>query len=99
MEIVLLQRAEADIQSAYEAYGGPEAGRADNFLQRLDQLSGLLRQNPAMGPVYGGKYRRLVLNGFHHAMFYTVGGKRIFVSAVMDLRLDPARIRRRLGLN
>ena len=98
MEIVFLQRADSDIQAAFEAYGGPGTERAVKFLQRLDKLSGLLRDNPAMGPVYGGPIRRVVLQGFHHAMFYTVEGIRIFVLAVMDLRLDPTRIRRRLGL-
>jgi plasmid stabilization system protein ParE len=98
MEVILLQGAEADIQEAFEFYGGPEAERADRFLQRLDRTSGLLRENPAMGPIYDRPFRRLILQGFHHAMFYTVGGQRIFVSAVLDLRLNPTRIRRRLGL-
>ena len=65
MELVLLQGAEADIQAAFEFYGGPDAKYADLFLERLNNLSGLLRENPAMGLVYGGRFRRLVLHGFH----------------------------------
>ena len=77
MELVFLQGAEADIQAAFESYGGTEAARADRFLQHLDQLCGLLRANPAMGPSYQRPFRRLLLRGFHHAMFYTVEGRRI----------------------
>ena len=98
MELIFLQGAEAEIQSAFEAYDGPVSTRADQFLQRLDKISGLLRVNPALGPIYERPFPRLVLQGFYHAMFYTVEGRRIFVVAVMDLRLDPTRIRRRLGL-
>ena len=98
MEVVLLQGAEADIQAAFEFYGGPETERADRFLQHFDKLSGLLRENPAMGPMYLRPFRRLVLHGFYHAMFYPVRGQRIFVSAVLDSRLDPVRIRQRLSL-
>ncbi len=99
MELVFPQGADADIQAAFETYGGPETKRAEKFLQRLDKPSELLRENPAMGPVYGGTVRRIILQGFHHAMFYTVEGRRIFVLSVMDMRLDPTRIRRRLGLS
>lgn len=52
-----------------------------------------------MGPLYARPFRWLVLHGFHHALFYTVGGQRVFVAAVLDLRVDPARIRQRLGLD
>lgn len=61
--------AEADIQTAFESYGGPETERADRFLQRLDKIFALLRENPAMGPVYGKPFRQLLLHGFRHAMF------------------------------
>ena len=98
MELVFLQGAEVDIQAAYGFYGGPDAKHAELFLERLDKLSGLLRENPTMGPVYGGRFRRLVLRGFHHALFYTVTADRIFVSAVLDLRQNPKRVRQRLGL-
>ena len=51
-----------------------------------------------MGPTYQGPFRRLILRGFYHAVFYTVDRQQIFVSAVLDLWLDPAHVRRRLGL-
>ena len=98
MELVFLQGAEADIQTTFEFYGGPTAEHADLFLQRLDRTLGLLRDHPEMAPAYGGRFRRLVLRGFPQAVFYTVTEERIFISAVLDLRQDPARLHQRLGL-
>lgn len=51
-----------------------------------------------MARVYGGRFRRLLVRGFSCGLFYTVTGDRIFVTAVLDLRQDPERIRERLGL-
>ena len=98
MELVFLQGAQTEIQSAFERYGGPTTKRADLFLQRLDKAMELLRAHPEMAPVYGGRFRRLVLRGFSQAVFYTITGERIFVAAVLDVRQDPARLRERLDL-
>ena len=58
----------------------------------------LLKQNPGMAQIYDGRFRRLLVRGFSCGLFYTLTGNRIFVTAVLDLRQDPERIRQRLGL-
>jgi hypothetical protein len=40
--------------------------------------------------------RRLLVQGFPFGIFYTLEGRRIIVSGVMDLRQDPKVIARRL---
>ena len=98
MELVFLQGAQVDIQSSFACYEALSAKRADLFLQRLEKAASLLREHPHLAPLYGGRFRRLVLRGLPQAMFYTVTGERIFIAAVLDLRQDPERLRERLGL-
>lgn len=95
MEIVILQAAQAEIQIAYE---GLAEQRGEVFIQRIDRALSLLKLNPAMAPVYGGRFRRLLVRGFPYGLFYTVSGARVFIARMMDLRQDPVRIRRELGL-
>ena len=99
VEIVFLQGAQAEMQAAYEQTGGSSSRRGEPFLQRLEHTLALLRTNPGMAGVYGGRFRRLLVRGFSFGLFYTVAGERIFVAAVLDLRQDPERIRQRLGLS
>ena len=53
---------------------------------------------PESAPVYAGEFRRLLVRRFEHGIFYRVHGARIVVTAVLDLRQDPAKIRERLDL-
>ena len=96
MEVVFLQKADEDVQAAYEWHGGPDSSRAERFLDRLDHSVTLLRNKPAMGTRHNRQFRRLILRGFTHGVFYTVTGKRILVARVLDLRQDPESLRRQL---
>jgi toxin ParE1/3/4 len=96
-ELVLLYSADADIQRAYERYEEFQEGRGTVFMLHLDAALTLLRNFPEIGPVFYRNYRRLLVSGFPHGIFYAIEGQRIVVSAVMDARQDPAVIRRRLG--
>lgn len=98
MSIVYLAGADSDVQTAYEQCGGLDTERAELFLERLHRACQLLDENPAMGSRYGDRLWRLKLRGFPYGIFYTITGPRIFVSAVLDLRQDPATLHRRLGL-
>ena len=62
-------------------------------MRHLDLAFGQLRAFPAIAPVCHEPYRRLLVHGFPFGIFYTVEGRRIIVSAVMDLRQDPEVIR------
>jgi len=96
-ELVFLLSAETDIQAAYEFHEDYQAGRGDVFMNHLDVALGHLRAFPEIAPVFHGTYRRLLVHGFPFGVFYTIEGRRIIVSGVMDLRQAPGVIRRRLG--
>ncbi len=96
-ELVFLFSADADIQTAFEFYEAFQVGRGEVFMRHLDVAFGQLRTFPEIAPVFHESYRRLLVHGFPCGIFYTVEGRRIIVSGVMDLRQDPEIIRRRLG--
>ena len=96
-ELVFLFSADADIQTAYEFYEAYQVGRGEVFMRHLDVGFGRLRTFPEIAPVFHEAHRRLLVHGFPYGIFYTVAGRRIIISGVMDLRQDPDIIRRRLG--
>jgi toxin ParE1/3/4 len=95
-DLVFLLSADTDIQSAYEFYESYQEGRGRIFMRHLDLAFGRLRAFPEIAPVFHEPYRRLLVHGFPYGIFYTIEGKRIIVSGVMDLRQDPNSIRQRL---
>ena len=96
-ELVFLLIADADIQTAYEFYEACQVGRGEIFMRHLDVAFGRLRTFPEIAPAFFGSYRRLLVHGFPYGIFYTLEGRRIIISGIMDLRQDPSVIRRRLG--
>jgi len=92
-DLVFLFSADADIQAAYEFYEEFQEGRGEVFMRHLDLAFSQLRTFPAIAPVCREPYRRLLVHGFPFGIFYTIEGRRIIVSAVMDLRQDPEVIR------
>ena len=95
-ELVFLFSADADIQTAFEFYETCQAGRGAVFMRYLDVAFGRLRTFPEIAPMFHESYRRLLVHGFPYGIFYTIEGRRIIVSGVMDLRQDPGIIRQRL---
>ena len=65
-------------------------------MRHLDVAFGRLRTFPEIGPLFYEANRRLLVHGFPFGIFYTIVGRRIIVSGVMDLRQDPNVIRQRL---
>jgi len=95
-ELILLLQADHDIQTAFNRYEGFQAGRGEVFMRHLDAALTLLRQHPEIAPVYGGRYRRMLIRDFPYGIFYEVQPKRIVVGAIMDLRQDPKTIQQKL---
>ncbi len=95
-ELVFLFSADADIQTAFEFYEGFQAGRGEVFMRHLDVAFGQLRTFPEIAPVFHEACRRLLVHGFPYGIFYTIEGRRIIISGVMDLRQDPGITHRRL---
>ena len=95
--LILLLEADQDIQSAFNRYEEFQSGRGELFMHHLDAALTLLRQQPEIAPVYTGRYRRMLVRDFPYGIFYSVEPTRIVISAIMDLRQDPERIRRKLS--
>ncbi len=95
-DLILLLQADQDIQSAFNRYEEFQEGRGEVFMRQLDAALTLLRQHPDIAPVYGGRYRRMLIRDFPYGIFYEVQPRRIVVGAIMDLRQDPETIRRKL---
>ena len=95
-ELIFLLSAEVDIQTAYEFYEAIQTGRGEVFMRHLDVAFGQLRSFPEIAPMFHESYRRLLIHGFPFGIFYTIEGRRVIISGVMDLRQVPEAIRRRL---
>ena len=95
-DLILLLQADHDIQTAFTRYEEFQAGRGELFMRHLDAALTLLRQHPEIAPVYGGRYRRMLIRDFPYGIFYEVQAQRIVVGAIMDLRQDPETIRHKL---
>lgn len=93
--------AEADMQELYnwlaERAGFPFA---DEWSEMVDEGLGLLRDHPAIGPVYRPlqPLRRLVLDDERYALIYAIEGRRVMVHAVADTRRGDDFLRERFGL-
>ena len=88
-EVVLLSGAQADLLELYARSG-------DKGYQRIDRELELNRRMPEIAPVFARRFRRRVVTGTPFGIFYTRVGARVIVSAILDLRQDPAMIRLRL---
>ena len=88
-DLVFLFSADSDIQAAYEFYETSQQRRGEVFMLHLDLALGRLRAFPEVGPIFHGAHRRLLVTGFPFGIFYTLEGRRIIVSGVMDLRQNP----------
>lgn len=59
----------------------------------------LISEFPQLYERFDGDLRRAVLKRWSLGIFYERLGDAIFVAAILDLRRDPAAVRRRLGLH
>jgi len=97
-EVVLLAAAEVDLREHYvrldELSEGLGARLDADVAEALDSVA----FNPHGSPLYGGALRRKSLRRWSLGIFYSITGKRVLISRVLDLRQDPRMIRRLLGL-
>lgn len=93
-EVVILQGAEKDMLEGFIRYEA--SGKEFDFHDAIDEKISQLEQFPYSGAMFWGDFRRALLDKFPYGIFYRVIGRRIFVTAVKDLRLDPKKILERL---
>ena len=96
MQLIVLLGAELDIQVAFNRFEEYREGFGLKFLQELELAYEYLRRHPRIGRLYANNRRRFLVPNFPFGIFYSVEGNRILISAVLDLRQDPERIRERL---
>lgn len=72
--------------------------RGERVYLQVDKALGILRAFPEAGALnFGERIRRLVVTKTHLGIFYSISGRRVIVSAVLDLRQSPRAIEKRLG--
>ena len=85
-EVIWTVDATSDLQEIYSDVG---CLRGDQLVTRADAALSLLRVFPEQGPVYFGTLRRLsVGRDRRYGLFYVIEGRRLVVSAFVDLRQD-----------
>jgi plasmid stabilization system protein ParE len=95
VRIQILREAEDDLQAGREFYDRQEPGVGDYFASALAADIDSLILFAGIHPMEFGLHRALSKR-FPFGVYYLVEGEVVRVYAVLDLRRDPAWIRRRL---
>ncbi|HSI13361.1 MAG TPA: hypothetical protein VK961_15020 [Chthoniobacter sp.] len=95
MNIQVLDEAEEDLEDGWAFYDRQESGVGDYFLAALAADIESLILFAGIHPTHFG-YHRLLSKRFPFGVYYLVENGVILIYAVLDLRRDPAWIRRRL---
>lgn len=95
MRIHVLDEAEDDLQDGREFYEGQEPGVGDYFAAALAADIDSLILFAGIHPIEFG-FHRALSKRFPFGVYYLIEGSIIRIYAVLDLRRDPAWIRRKL---
>jgi len=97
-EVVWTLGAEADVQAIYKRLESWEEGMGDRFYAEILACLRLLEAFPKIGPVvHQEKVRRVLVFNRNYGLFYVPESRGIVLHALLDLRIDPEDVRRRLG--
>lgn len=96
LPVVFLAGADADLQAAFNRFEDYQEGLGAEFLTAVDAHLARISAFPHLAPAYLNTIRRQVMRGFPFGIFYQPLPTRIVIVAILDLRQDPERIRRRL---
>ena len=88
--------ATVDYQQLFSRFEEHRAGAGSRFEEELEARLALLAVFPHMGREYEAPFRRLLVFGHEHGLFYTVEARGIIIHALLHNRQDPDAIRRRL---
>ena len=95
LEVVWTRRAEDHVQRIFSKLDEYSPRIAESWLDEIGKRSDLLAQFPEMATVWRGPYRCAKLRrGL--GLFYVIEGRRLIVSGIFPLSMDPATILRRL---
>ena len=99
LPVVIDRAAAAELRDhlARVAEDNPTVARHLN--EEIGAALDLISQFPQLHERFDGDLRRAVLKRWSLGIFYQRLADAIFVAAVLDLRRNPAAVRRRLGLH
>ena len=89
-QFVLRDRAEHDIQSAFEWYESQRPGLGEEFLLVLRERLEAVRSHPESSSVLYRGIRRAVVARFPYLIFYVARPARVAVLAVLHHARNPA---------
>jgi len=96
-EVIWTSGASADLQQAYDWQETGDHPYGDRFLEATSAAIELLKTFPERGSKVRASTRlRRVLLGRRreYGLYYSVVGRRLIVTALIDLRQDPAAIQK-----
>jgi len=97
VKIAIQSSALADLANGFEFYEHQEPGLGGYFLDSLYSDIDSLQLYAGVHLIHFGKYHRLLSRRFPCGIYYQVTDDTVLVRAVLDLRRDPAWIKRRLN--
>lgn len=89
--LVLLRRAEAEIEAARDWYEGETAGLGATFVEAVEATLARVMRDPALYTEVRPRVRRALVRVFPYGVFYAVYLDRITVLAVVHARRHPRR--------
>jgi toxin ParE1/3/4 len=88
--VILRQRAQNDLRSAFEWYESQRRGLGEAFLAAVEERLGGIAAFPNANPVIHRHIRRAVVARFPYLVFYVAKAERIEVLAVLHHARNPA---------
>ena len=95
LEVVWTRRAEDHVQRIFARLDEYSPRIAESWLEEIGKRAELLARFPKIATIWRGHYRCSKLRrGL--GLFYVIEGRRLIVSGIFPLDMDPATILRRL---
>jgi plasmid stabilization system protein ParE len=99
LPVVIDRAAAAELRDHLARVANDSPVTARDLNEEVGTTLDLISQFPQLYERFDGDLRRAVLKRWSLGIFYERLADAVFVAAVLDLRRDPAVIRRRLGLH
>jgi plasmid stabilization system protein ParE len=99
LPVVIGAAAAAELRDHLARVAKDSPTTARHLNEELGTTFDLISEFPQLYERFDGDLRRAVLKRWSLGIFYERLADKIFVAAIVDLRRDPAAIRRRLGLH
>ena len=97
MKFVIQSSALADLADGFDFYERIERGLGGYFLDSVYSDIDSLQLYAGIHIVHFGKYHRLLSKRFPFGIYHQVKADLVIIRAMLDLRRNPATIKKRLG--